>query len=192
MSADFSPVEKPDHLSPETPTRLAGDWTDDDGQALEEYFEPADHGPVDQAYVSTNVESLKVTTRLISREIPFPFSKSNGDGGLVFGGDIQPVRVLPADPDRSEFMVTAIMGGIPSPGDAYGGNFTVYFALGDSKSFCHTSTRGNYTFAASMTGTDSPISMCHTGEVWILPKFGYSDDDPMEHTITFLVTAVTV
>lgn len=101
--SELTPAERPENLSTEPAHRLAGDWNDDDGQAIEEYFEPAFHGEEEQTYVDAPRESLPTTNRLLSRTIPFPYNSPLGE-------DISfpPILAFPADSCRKNITMYAI------------------------------------------------------------------------------------
>ena len=78
---------------------LAGDHTDDDSFALDEYFEAADVSPIDWGAVGMGPtpDTLPPVTRLIARE----YTIVSPDG--VNYAD--PVMLLPADPSRLELRI---------------------------------------------------------------------------------------
>lgn len=75
---------------------LAGDHADDDGQALDDLFEPSAWGPVESESYALGVEETRKTTRILSRTLPFPS-----------GGSDQPVQLYPADPNRLHVRIIA-------------------------------------------------------------------------------------
>lgn len=107
MSEHNRPLSEPaapeiDAATP--PGKLAGDWTDDDPTALEEYFEPAPSGPIDWGdHLQTADPSIPQTTRIITYTVTV-----TGDGTNI----PDPVMVLPADPNRFRLYVicTTVFG----------------------------------------------------------------------------------
>lgn len=75
----------------------AGDWQDDDGIALDDYFKAAALGPQIYGMVQALVETLKPTpnNRFIRRR--FYFTTASND---------QAVMALPADPNRSTLAIS--------------------------------------------------------------------------------------
>lgn len=74
-----------------------GDIHDDDAQAVDEYFQPAYHGPVESESYALGVEETAKTTRLLSRSI---FILPAEEGG-------QPLPFFNADPNRLHIRIAA-------------------------------------------------------------------------------------
>lgn len=73
--------------------------TDDDGQALDDYFESAYQGPpVESESAQYEALSIPTTTRLIARSFTV-----GTNGGVLY----DPVQVLPADPNRKSLHIDA-------------------------------------------------------------------------------------
>lgn len=76
---------------------IAGNTRDDDGQALDQTFEPMYTGPVASESYSLGIEETKKTTRILSRSITLDSTSALAD----------PVMILPADPNRLHIRITA-------------------------------------------------------------------------------------
>lgn len=116
----FTPVEQPENLSPEPEHRLAGDWNDDDGQAIDEYFEPAYHGEVEQVYVDAEREDLPAPNRMLSRVVPFVQRSESAPAP-------EPVLVFPADVNRKSVSITVYAGEQDARGER------IFYRIGSSK-----------------------------------------------------------
>lgn len=84
--------------------KLAGNWVDDDGQAIDSYFEAGFHGPVASEYVDYQKENTPVATRVLTRSIDL----SNYPVG-------QSVLLWPSDLKRTHLHIEANV----SPVDAF-------------------------------------------------------------------------
>lgn len=71
--------------------RLAGDWHDDDAQAIDEYFEEADHGPQQYIGIKPAVEKIANPTRILNVKTPV------GNASVTL---YDPVQVFPPDLNR--------------------------------------------------------------------------------------------
>lgn len=86
----------PELLDSAVHRRLAGDWNDDDGLALDETFEPPFHGPVVSETLLAAKEEIKTPTRLLSRTV-----QVGSPGGVTY----DPVQVFPVDLNRIKVIV---------------------------------------------------------------------------------------
>lgn len=85
-------VTEPDATVDPTPfAPIAGDWHDDDGEALSEQFQAAWNPPVKSEGVQYAKETLPETNRTIHNRLTFPSDSPS----------LSPVRALTADPRRT-------------------------------------------------------------------------------------------
>lgn len=82
---------------PEVPRHeiVTGDIHDDDGQAIDDYFENADNGVIQYSGVDIEDTEVPATSRLVSRTVNWT------------AADQTPVLVLPADPYRISLQIQA-------------------------------------------------------------------------------------
>jgi hypothetical protein len=95
---DLTNSPAPEIIDPAVHRRLAGDWTDDDGLALDETFEPAFYGPVESESLAAEKESIPTPTRLLSSKVVV---------GTVDGVLYDPVQVFPVDLNRLKVIIQA-------------------------------------------------------------------------------------
>ena len=167
---------QPNHLNPQTLHHLAGNWSDDDGLAIDEYFEAADHGPQEHVYVEGAKAALPVTNRLITRAIPFTFDTSGG-AGEVWPCISDPVLALPADPNRTLLMIAYAVGHTEPP-------FIPVF-IASEKSGCY----GEPTHYLVVYSGGLMTIPGYTGPVWIMAA---SIDGVVESPPTKIITVTAV
>jgi len=136
---DLNIPVQPDTLDPLPQHPIVGNIHDDDGQAIDQYFEAPPHQPLDYSQFATTVDENPVCTRLIVKT----YTLVSPDG-VVYA---DPVQVLPADPNRKELWV-----------DSSASNLTI----ASSKSDCYSLA----TFRHQTTDFCF-YSLTHTGPVWI-------------------------
>ena len=86
----------PELINPEPHPPIAGNYADDDGQAIDEWFEAAPVGPQEYGIPPViTTPTIPQTTRLLTRE--FVISAN--------GGVHTPILVLPADPNRIKLII---------------------------------------------------------------------------------------
>lgn len=93
---DLIEPAKPEDIDPAPHPAIAGNWQDDDGESIDEWFEAPDLGP--QVYgvpAVPVVPDVPAATRLLTREFSI---------GAQSGSHI-PLLVLPADPNRLKLIV---------------------------------------------------------------------------------------
>lgn len=96
---DIDKPISPEVLDPTAHSPIAGNWRDDDGQALDSYFTPVTTLPQEYGYGDSEPrETVPVTTRLIGRKLVI---------GTVNGVLSAPLQVFPADPNRQEIIMQA-------------------------------------------------------------------------------------
>ena len=146
-------------MPPDTPPKpLAGDHADDDGRALDDYFEAMPSGPQSFAgSVWTGPEPV-ITTRLLTRsyriavgEYTEPFSP--------------PTQLLTADPNRISFRVRAAIAFIDGDG---GLRMACTLRIADSASMLSAmgyEVSPNFAGGTTFFYFDSG-DIRHTGEVW--------------------------
>lgn len=86
----------------ENPTahgKPAGNWTDDDGLAIDSYFLEGDHSPIEKDYTDPGVPELEKPTRVLSRMVDM----GNYDEG-------QSVLLWPSDLNRLSLHIEATDG----------------------------------------------------------------------------------
>jgi len=97
LMTGLNPPVPPELLDPVPLGPIVGDRTDDDGIALDEYFEAAPSGPIDWGEVVQQADpTLPQVTRIITRTFTLV-----GDGTTA----PDPVLVLPPDPNRLRLVV---------------------------------------------------------------------------------------
>ena len=128
-----SPIP-PEDLSPNPLAAIAGNHADDDGSALDEYFEPNPDlvglpygGPV-ASETAYEAESLPKIQRILSRSIPI---------GTIDGNIADPVQVFPADGNRHSLRIV-ITGDVEvhigsDKTDVYGGAVVSGYATGPTE-----------------------------------------------------------
>jgi hypothetical protein len=95
---ELNPPMIPEVLDPKPFAALAGDHSDDDGQALDDYFMPNPGGPVSyDTLLNDEGPTLPATTRLLSRSLRL---QPNADGSQS-----DAVQLLPADPNRTTCLI---------------------------------------------------------------------------------------
>lgn len=90
----------PEELNPTPHPTIAGDWSDDDGQVIDESFEAMDVGPQDYNGVMVDQQYIPINTRIMSRVIPI-------------GPGMEPIQLFPDDGLRRRIRV------MPNPVKAY-------------------------------------------------------------------------
>jgi hypothetical protein len=102
------------------PPGLVGNTADDDGRALDEYFEAAPSGPLDYAGIQHAREELPTTTRILSR-------------AFVLTQGQQATLALPADPSRIKLVIDVMDVGPAYVSDANDiGTLTPYITTANS------------------------------------------------------------
>jgi len=154
---------QPERLDPARHDRMAGDWSDDDGPALDQYFEAPTHEPLSHDTIPTPEAKTRIpeVTRLLNRSIVL-FSP---DG--VNAGD--PVMLLPADPNRKVLILHVSLGG-----SATG------IRMGSARSDVYGAPlyAANATFGYNLSG--------HTGAIWC-----WNPSTAVADTATVSITTVT-
>lgn len=88
-----APTGSPDQVeAPGIAAGFPGNQNDDDGRAIDDYFEAAESGPVEQMGVIPPVSELPTTTRLITRSLVLTSINTQGH--------FRAVQILPTDPNR--------------------------------------------------------------------------------------------
>lgn len=154
-----------DHISVDVDANPILVIRDDDGLALDEYFEGMPNSPVRREMVDTDADvTLPRTTRIIVNQ----FAVSAGECGFFFA----------ADPNRQTLYITAqlLTGVVTSYVFASERIASVGFPVGTGFSISN-SQGDNY------ASTPQEVS-AHTGAVWILNTSTFP--------VTFNVTSVTV
>lgn len=86
--SELTPAIEPDLSDPAPLGPLAGNHADDDGQALDDYFEAPSHGPLSyDDLIVPQVDNIAPTNRILSRNL-----------NMTVGDD--PVLILPKDVNR--------------------------------------------------------------------------------------------
>lgn len=116
---------------------LAGDHSDDDGQALDDYFEAGPQAPIVYSDGDGYADNRPAHTRMIVRS--YVLTSANG----VNPPD--PVMILPADANRLELFIESS---------------SETLTIASDKSDC-------YYPGAIMRGGRQVYSQCHTGAVWV-------------------------
>lgn len=144
----------PDILDPDPHRPIAGDIADDDGPALDQYFEAGDTLPVEYDTLPDPYakDKPRETTRLITRT----FSLASPDG--IVPAD--PIMLLPADPNRVRLLIS-----VSSAGAGNG------VRVGESKSDVYGAPRLNIADTYDLTG--------HTGSIWV-----YNDSTNIADIVT--------
>jgi len=91
------------NLDPEPHSPPAGDWKDDDGQAIDSYFEAADLGPLAYKLVqamSGYINPPKQASRIVRNRLNMQSTNVVTHAVMAF----------PADPDRSYLSITDVTG----------------------------------------------------------------------------------
>ena len=77
---------------------LSGDYTDDDGRAIDDYFESADHNPVKETGLPKDQvrdqKDIPVADRLISRTLPLVSLAAAGDVIQFFSADLNRKKLI--------------------------------------------------------------------------------------------------
>lgn len=98
-------------FAPEPHEPIAGDWTDDDGRTLDDYFEPNPQGPnlvsVESPLTvpATYDDTAPKVTRLITRSVPV--GQPMGVGYTAPSVTADPILLMPADPRRKRIRIRA-------------------------------------------------------------------------------------
>lgn len=164
MTEINAPVS-PEELNPAPHPALAGNYADDDGEAIDEWFEAADVGPQDYGTVPVNVAPvIKVPpTRIISRTIAVNQSSD-------------PVMLFSADVHRKDLIVRISSDAVPVD--------TVYTLIGSDKTDVYNQAFFN-AGPASEFRTDK-----HTGAVWFYARLNPTTVET-EFTLTVNAWSVT-
>lgn len=95
----------PEVLDPTPHGRMAGDWSDDDGPATDEYFEAPSHEPLSRDTLPdpTAREALPEPTRMLNRSLTL----ASADG--VNAADA--IMILPADINRRVLLLVVTVAG---------------------------------------------------------------------------------
>lgn len=93
MNVPLTPDPPPENIETVTPP-LSGDTRDDDGQALDDYFEPAYNGPVASEGYDLGVESTPKVTRILSQSQQLRINQA-------------PYMALPPDLNRLHIRIVA-------------------------------------------------------------------------------------
>jgi len=122
MADRIIPPMQPDVLDPEPHHRIEGDWSDDDGSALDQYFEPNPQGPnlIGTETLLTNQPTYDDTppkiTRLLTRSVPLNSASA-------------PLQLFPADPLRKRLRIRALSAGpyvqVANPAAGAGVTYTI-------------------------------------------------------------------
>jgi hypothetical protein len=118
-------------------TKFKGDWGDDDGQAIDDYFAHPDLGPdADEKFDFSDFDTTPVT-RFVIRTLPIL-------------DDMEPLHLLPRDTNRISVSIAVVC--------QTNGDF-VWLRYSDSKS-------GSYD-GAILSSENPPMSLPHNGDVWV-------------------------
>lgn len=96
MTDELNDPLPPEVLDPAPHRPIAGDIADDDGQALDDFFEAAPSGPTVWESYDLGKDALPKPTRILSRQIVLPQAGS---------APADPVQVFPADVNRLHIRV---------------------------------------------------------------------------------------
>jgi len=153
----------PEILDPVAHRKMAGDWTDDDGLALDEYFEAPSHEPVSHDTLPDPYAKVSIpeVTRMLNRSLTL----GSTDG--VNAGD--PVMLLPADPNRRVCLLIVTVAGS---------------ATGIRMGSARSDVYGAPLYAAN--GSIGYDLSGHTGAVWV-----YNPSTAVADTATVSITTVT-
>lgn len=132
------PTDADANLSPR-PGALAGDTHDDDGTALDSYFEPSYNGPVSSEGIEYGRESTPVTTRILDNVIDMT-NNNVGDS----------VMAMPGDPNRVSLDIETVPSdALYSTTGSVADGSTVYLGPYEAKYFLGGSIRIDVAVAAS-------------------------------------------
>lgn len=173
QNANLADSVIPDATQEPTPFHpLAGNWKDDDAEAIDDYFEAADEGPIEYAGVKADKDALPRTTRVV------------GGAAVLTPGDAR--MFLPADPNRKQLDIstrtTSGDVGVIILSDTYFQTTSVLINGGAGPGLINAD--GKAVFIANNT-VAHPTLTGYTGPVWI----GFVGDAAV--TCLVAVSAVT-
>jgi hypothetical protein len=173
----INPPMVPEELDPVPHPPIAGDFKDDDGPAIDEWFENPPSGPQEYGTIPVKTEpAIKPVTRIVSRVIRMTCSATvNSD----------PILLLNADPNREDLIirVNTTVTQIPRP-DKF------QFMIGSDKADLYNGAD----FGGLCTTVSFGIewrSDKHTGPVWILCRQSPDDAAPTTGVFDVVVWSVT-
>lgn len=140
MNTELTHAIEPENTAPDPYALHQGNTSDDDGRAIDDYFEAPTLAPVEKGSVAYVKKEIAVPTRMIVRKLYV-----GTIGGVVY----DPVMVFPADLNRKRLIITGV----------YDNN--AFFSLGSEKSDAQT----NGSIYQCIFG---PLTIeGHTGALWV-------------------------
>jgi hypothetical protein len=163
----------PERLDPTPHAPIAGDHSDDDGRALDEFFEGGPWAPVESEGLAIKEESVKTPTRLIG-------------GRRRLNVTALPVveMLLPADLNRTKLVLTAssnLLNSVPVWLFVSDSKFTL-MADGATPVLANDGPAA-FLLPATISGTNSYANEivldlgAHTGAVWVGVMASLSDEE---------------
>lgn len=124
------------------PSPLTGDTTDDDGRAIDEFFEAMDAGPLVFGGSVVDAPEPKVTTRILGRRF-----------NLI--SPFEPQQILPADPNRIAVRIQ------------YKSTLGAALAFASEKSDVYSAPVFHVPFPAGLLAITPILEIPHTGALWV-------------------------